>query len=342
MGKPTVHDIAKAAGVSLATIDRVLNSRPGVRENTVERVNTAISKLGYIRDISAANLARQREYRFEFILPDSASRFVASLTGAIGEAGINQTFVRTNIKISTVPENDPHAVSRALDALDRSNVDGVAIMAPETPQLRDAIGRLRSEGISVVALVSDLPNSKIEHFVGINNIAAGRTSAVLMGRFSAARSGEILVVANSMQSRDSLERRLGFDGLIAEEFPALNVLPSLETHGDTVRTRQIVSTALAAHPQICGIYVLGSGIQSLVETLSEFGCKNEVVVLAHELTSFTRNALCQGLVDAVITQDVGHLARSSLRVLRANTDGSATIPSQERIRIEVILKENLP
>ena len=58
--KPTVHDIARLAGVSLATVDRVLNGRPGVRSVTRERVNEAIASLGYVRDLAAANLAKGR------------------------------------------------------------------------------------------------------------------------------------------------------------------------------------------------------------------------------------------------------------------------------------------
>jgi LacI family transcriptional regulator len=55
MGKPTVNDIAREAGVSLATVDRVLNARPGVRARTINAVNDAISRLGYVRDMAAAN-----------------------------------------------------------------------------------------------------------------------------------------------------------------------------------------------------------------------------------------------------------------------------------------------
>ena len=342
MAKPTVYDIASEAGVSLATVDRVLNARPGVREKTVCRVNEAVKKLGYVRDLSAANLARQRQYRFVFILPESESQFVASLKEAINEVVKILPTDRTNIKIQHAPANDPHAVVQLLNRLDRSKVDGVAVMAPETPQLRDAILRLKSQGISVVALVSDLPNSEVDHFVGINNKAAGRTAGVLLGRFSAQKQGKVLIIADSMQSRDSLERRLGFDEVMAEQFPELTVLPSLETYGDAERGERIVKMALATQSQIRGVYLLGSGIQVVVNTLSSSRAIDGLIVLAHELTPFTRSALKDHLVDAVITQDVGHLVRSSIRVLQAKSDGIQTIPSQERIRTEIILKENLP
>ena len=66
--KPTVNDIARVAGVSLATVDRVLNRRPGVRAVTVQKVHKAIDERGYVRDTAAANLARKRVYNFLFVL----------------------------------------------------------------------------------------------------------------------------------------------------------------------------------------------------------------------------------------------------------------------------------
>ena len=51
--KPTVHDIASHAGVSLATVDRVLNRRPGVSARTREKVDKAVHELGFVRDVAA-------------------------------------------------------------------------------------------------------------------------------------------------------------------------------------------------------------------------------------------------------------------------------------------------
>jgi LacI family transcriptional regulator len=84
--RPTVNDIAREAGVSLATVDRVLNARPGVREKTISAVNDAITRLGYVRNVAAANLARQRVYRFLFVLPDVQSQFILALRAAIEAA----------------------------------------------------------------------------------------------------------------------------------------------------------------------------------------------------------------------------------------------------------------
>src|SRR5690606_5405926 len=83
--KPTVNDIARVAGVSLATVDRVLNARPGVRSVTVEKVQRAIAELGYVRDTAAANLARRRVYNLLFVLPATDNEFVLALHDQIRE-----------------------------------------------------------------------------------------------------------------------------------------------------------------------------------------------------------------------------------------------------------------
>lgn len=342
MSRPTVNDIARAAGVSLATVDRVLNARPGVREQTISRVRHAIAELGYVRDVTAANLARQRHYRLAFVLPDGSSQFLQALRDAIAEAAERAVADRTDITVIPVPAHDPHALARALNGLDCGQVDGVAIMAPETPHVRDAVKRLKEGGVATVALVSDLPNTERDHFVGINNLAAGRTAGVLMGRFLCGRSAQVLVLAGSMQARDSIERRLGFDQVMAERFPTVEVLPSLEGHDDGATIRRAVATALESHRRIAGVYSLGSGNRALTETLAARGGGEDLVVIAHELTPHTAEALRRGAVDAVITQDVGHVVRSALRVLRSKSDGLEIIRSQERIRIDIVMKENLP
>lgn len=341
MSRPTVNDLAKAAGVSLATVDRVLNARPGVRDQTIRRVNEAIKQIGYVRDVTAANLARQRRYRFAFVLPEAPGEFVSLLRAAVREAAVSSIVDRTDLTVVSVPPDDPHVLVKALRRLGAQEVDGVAILAPETPHLRDEIAHLKEKGVAVVALVSDLPHTDRDHFVGIDNIAAGRTAAVLMGRFLGRSEGSVLVLASSMQAISNAERRLGFDQVMAEQFPGIEVLPSLEGHDDPDIIRRVVSNLLDARPDAAGIYSVGTGNGVLIDILKQRDIGQDIVVIGHELTRNTSRALNDGVFDAVISQNVGHIARSALRVLRAKTDGIGILPAQERIRIEIILRENL-
>ena len=72
----TLDDVAREANVSLATADRVVNRRKGVRPKTVAQVERAISKLGYRVNVAAARLARNRSLRFAFLLPSTINDFM--------------------------------------------------------------------------------------------------------------------------------------------------------------------------------------------------------------------------------------------------------------------------
>ena len=65
----TLKDIARQAGVSLATVDRVLHNRAGVRPDTVRRVKETIARNAFQPHVAAAELARGRARRFAFVMP---------------------------------------------------------------------------------------------------------------------------------------------------------------------------------------------------------------------------------------------------------------------------------
>jgi LacI family transcriptional regulator len=255
--RPTTKDLAKIAGVSRATVDRVLNGRDGVRQDTVDRVNTAIRELGFVRNLQAANLARSKSYRFVFALPRSGDQFLQQIVQRIEEAQTLFAAEQVWCDVQHIDENDPHSISTYLSSLSQGQVTGVAIMSPETPQVRDAIARLQQRGVAALPFISNQTMMDAD-WVGIDNRAAGATAALLMGQWIGPRRGAVMVIAESMQSRDSLERRLGFDGELNASFPQLRALPSLETYGNDDRAGQIIAATLHNNPDLAGIYVLAS------------------------------------------------------------------------------------
>lgn len=337
--KPTVNELAKAAGVSLATVDRVLNNRPGVRAATAQKVNDAIKRIGFTRDQGAANLARGRVYRICVILPDSDNEFIAELEAALARQLPMFERDRTEITIQKLPAFEDAPLVRFLDGLDRSQIDGVAIFGPDTAKTHRAIEGLIDRGVQVVSLVSDIAEGELVQSIGIDNHAAGRTAGRLMGRFLGGR-GKVLVITGSPLATDHILRLEGFLDILAQDFRRIQCLPILEGQDDPKRVAKMLPSVFEAHPDISAIYSAAGGNEGLVAFLS--GLYELPVVIAHELTPTTRKALRNGLFAATINQDAGHLVRSAIRVLRAKSDGVAIDPWQEAIRIDVTMVENLP
>ena len=339
--KPTVNDIARCAGVSLATVDRVLNGRSGVRNATIQRVNQAISEIGYVRDTAAASLARRRYTQLLFLLPETTNEFVKALEAEFEAQQDSLRHQRVNLTLQTAPPFDANAIVEMLDAIDPGVTDGVAVFGPETPSVRDAVRRAKERGLAVVALVSDLPKSQRDHFVGIDNVAAGRTAAELMGRFVQG-AGKILVLTGSRLARDHLERRSGFDAVIGRTYPHLEVVASLEGRDDPNLIRELLPAIFEDIPDIRGIYSSAAGNPGLVQFLENTGRSSDLTLIAHELTPTSRAALMRGTIDAIISQDTGHLVRSAMRLLKAVVDRTPVDARQERIRIDIYLRENIP
>ncbi|WP_313525623.1 LacI family DNA-binding transcriptional regulator [Shinella sp.] len=338
--RPTVHDIAAEAGVSLATVDRVLNDRPGVRGVTKAKVEAAIASLGYVRDVAAANLAKSRVYPLVFILPEGDNPFMRGLEAEVRRTGLHSAIERTRLSVVTVPAFDAAALAAAMDAAIAEGVSGIAAVAVDAPEVFAAIDQAREAGVPVVTLVSDLSGSGRDHFIGVDNIAAGRTAGSLMGRFLGNRPGPVAVLAGSMRVRDHGERLEGFLAAMSAMPNTRAILPVLEGQDDPDLSFKLIADCLEAVPDLAGIYNLGAGNRGLLKALVARGA--DLCVIVHELTGETRGALESGVIDAVLNQDAGHEVRSAIRVLRAKADGLSVNAAQERIRLDIFIKDNLP
>ena len=312
-----------------------------MRKETIAKVEAAISTLGYVRDLSAANLAKRKAYRFAFVIPEGSNSFMRGLEAEVEVVKQHAAADRIEISIYKVPPFDGPALAVALDALDPGRYSGVAVVATESVAVRDALARLRRYKIPVVTLVSGVPAFQCDAYVGIDNVAAGRTAARLMGNFLGGRAGKIALVAGSMLVRDHVERRMGFEQVIHTDYPQLHCLPVIEARDDSRLVEDLLGECLKSHSDVVGIYNMGAGNRGLIQVLSGLPRKQQVVV-AHELSEYTRVALHGGVLDAIIHQDAGHEVRSALRILKSHIDRTTLLAGQETIRIEIYLNENLP
>jgi len=341
MARATIEDVAREAGVSVATVDRVLNGRAAVRPVTLKRVESAVRALNYKPDRLAARLARGKEYRFCFVLPEGSNAFMTLLGEQVRseEARLVPEKVVIDLRLTDVFE--PLALAATLDQIG-DIYDGVAVVALDHPRVKEAINGLADRGVTVVTVVSDVPGSKRSHYVGIDNSAAGRTAASLMGRFLAGRAGKVGLIAGSLSLRDHIERQFGFEQVMLHDFPNLKVLPVREARDNWQRVEEAAAQLLAENRDLIGLYNVGAGTRGIVAALEKAGRQRDVVFIAHELTDDTRRALVDGTIDILINQDAGHEVRSAIRVLMASADKSPIVEAMERIRIDIFIRDNIP
>jgi LacI family transcriptional regulator len=336
-GRLTLREIAREAGVSLATLDRVLHGRSGVREETARRVREAIA-----RHAGPGARSRQpRSMKFALVMPEGANVFMQMIRDHVGE--MSSWLAARKVSVETVVTDvfNARTLAASLESL-QGRFDGVAIVALDHQSVRAAIDDLVAAGMFVVTLVSDVPGSRRHHYVGVDNVAAGRTAGLLLGRLARQSAGKVGVIAGSQLLRDHAERIFGFQQVMGLEFPQFTVLNPVEGGDQDELNEALTVRLLSEHPDLIGLYNVGAGTPGVGKAIAEADREERIVFVAHDLTPFTRRGLLRGLVDAVISQDPGHEARSAIRVLMALTRGEPLLSEQERINIDIVMRDNLP
>ncbi|GHA22468.1 transcriptional regulator [Devosia pacifica] len=337
--RATVHDVAQAAGVSLATVDRVLNGRAGVRPRTAERVTEAIESLGFRRDLGASLLARARAFHLVFLIPDGDNAFMDSLAAAVARQAAMVRTDRMSLTTQRFHALDATALAEALDRLSTRNCDAVAVVATDEPVVQAAIDAAVARGLVVVTLVSDLPQARRHRFIGIDNLAAGRTAASLLGRFCPG-GGTVGVVVGSLRLRDHAERLEGFRAVIASDFDGLELLEPREGHDDSSETEGVTAQLFADNPQLTGLYNIGAGNTGLMAALEKINGPLPRTIV-HELTPPTREGVMRGLVDVVLDQNPTAEIRAAILAARAQLLGAAGPDLIDPIEIGLFLRDNL-
>lgn len=337
----TLSDVAREAKVSLATADRVLNNRPGVHAKSIARVREAMARLNYRPDPAAARLARTRLHRMCFVFPAGNNAFVSQLQAELAACQPWLEDHRATARMLAVDVFEPRRLADLVRSLS-GECETAVIMGLDHPLVQAAIDGLVEQGCGVITLVSDVPRSRRHAYVGIDNVAAGRTAASLLGRFVGREPGEVGVIAGSLSLRDHAERSLGFNQVMSAEFPHLEVLPAVEGKDASERNEVLARRLLAEHPRLRAIYSIGAGNPGISAALKASGRAGEVVFVGHELTPQARADLLDGTMAAVINQDAGHEIRSALRQALARVTREPVHADQERIRIDIYLKDNLP
>jgi LacI family transcriptional regulator len=340
-----MEEVALRAEVSLATVDRVLHGRSGVRAATVQRVMRAAADLGYVSQAQAFSMLAPKPLRLAFLIPEGSNRFLRMLGDLVGSTQEHWAPFNVRCHAEYIEAFNPQALARQLLRAGAKS-DGIAFMALEHPVVREAVSELADRGVPAVTLISDLSNSRRAAYVGLDNRAAGRTAAYLIARFMGpqprGKHAKVAMIAGSLSYRAHEEREAGFLHLFQEQYPAVHVVGAREGHDDADKNYRQARTLFEQHGDLAGIYNIGGGAEGIGRAIREAGLARKPVFIGHGLTPDTRALLIDGTLDAVITQNPQGAVMNCVRIFANLRDGREPTSGVEQVRSQVIFRENLP
>lgn len=306
LGRSKLDDVAELAGVGIATVDRVLNERGGVKPDTARRVLAAARQLHLRRILPSAH---QRTLRFEVLLtrPDlplmgRMSRAFASLAATLDRTVI----VQRNLLAGEKPE---HLAQRMF----ATNYDAVITYAPEAEIILDASAHLLKAGIPLVTLISDLPSTARLAYAGPDHFASGRTAGYFIARMS--RPGVVVVLCNHLQYHSHAQRVGGLRQAIADHAPHLTVPDVLEGGDQPELSEKLLRKTLRRRRDVSAIYNAGAAHEAVEAVLTEYPPPLRPVFVGHELTEHTRSMILNGIMALTIDQNPERQAHFAIAVL---------------------------
>ena len=330
--------VALQAGVSIATVERVVRGGAGVHPSTVRRVLQAQEELS--RQSVQVGLSGKK-FMID-VLMVAPRRFTDSVRQALEAElpSLHPAVLRSRFHLHETLEVE--RIVELLERIRKNGSHGVLLKAPDLPPISAAVARLTEANIPVVTLVTDLPGSRRSTYVGMDNRAAGETAAYLIGQWLGSARQKVLVTLSSNRYHGEEEREVGFRRALRERHRNLGIVEVSEGHGIDGATGPQVAQALLEHPGIAGVYSIGGGNAAIVEAFAQAGrrCK---VFIGHDLDADNLVLLRAGAIQAVLHHDLGQdMRRACHDILRALGALPPLKKAQSLSAIQIVTPWNLP
>lgn len=333
MSRPNYKDIALAAGVGTATVERVLNGRGGVRPELVEKVVIAARSLNYPRTLPDAHRGLMR---IEVLMVRPETTFYRRLSKAFERiaATLDPLVV---VQRSFTEEMNPQQIAMHILSRDVPRA-GLILAVPNSPLISAAVQTVVRQGLPVVHVVTRASEDKVE-FVGIDNYAAGRTAAHFIFRMSRAE-GPVVALCHPIYQvhRDRIR---GFSDYFHDHPGRINFEWLGFSRDDELFSAETLSDALATYPNLVGLYNAGGANSALIDVLRRHPRGKEILFVGHELTDYTRTALLEGLMDVVLDQAPEAQAQRALDLILRRLGIIGIEPDKSPIRFITITAESL-
>ena len=162
----SIKEVARRAGVSIATVSRAINEPDKVHPRTAERVRRAVERLGYRPNLTARALKTGRTNLIGLVVPDLVHSFFAELA-----RGLSRVLRREDINVViTSSEEDPELEQSAIEHLLSRGVDGMLVASVQLG--KDAFQRIKRQNVPFILIDRTVPGASA-NFVGVDDEAVG-------------------------------------------------------------------------------------------------------------------------------------------------------------------------
>ncbi|NQD70125.1 LacI family DNA-binding transcriptional regulator [Sphingobacterium shayense] len=338
-----VKEIARRAGVSIATVDRVLHNRTGVSQKTKEKILAIIKDLDYKPNILARRLASSKTMQLYTLIPEVSKEtdyWDVPLQGIIQAENEIKLY---NVKVIRLfyDMNDKQSfIKQAGTILASDNVDGVLLAPAFLQEAENFTQALTRKKIPFVFINSDIPSQKSLSYFGPDLFHSGRTAAHLVNYLvSATDKFALLNIAKDIESdHHILRKEAGFMDYFRRFNPERIIKRNFyDTRYPAVK--KALASLLADHPDIRLLFVTNSRVSLVAKYLAEVENK-EIKLIGYDFLPTNVAYLNSGTIDFLVCEKPQEQAYRGIKALYRFIMFEEAQDKDYLMPIDIIHKEN--
>ena len=341
----TISDIAKEAGVSVGTVDRVLHKRSGVSQKTAEKIKTIIKKHNFKTNKVASSLALNKKIKIATLIPSHDAENTFWKAPFLGTQSAQENVEKFGVTTEhyNFDQFEPSSFLSAFNNLIKLEPDGI-IIAPIFIQETVLICQIIEEkNIPYLFINIDLKGFKNISFIGQNAFKGGYLAGKLM-HLCIQNNCSVLIIHTRLNAENHFaisERIHGFNDYFLNKSISINsTIANIIDLKDVEQLKEKLKTILSNNPSINGIYVPSSRISTFANCISTITNK-QLALIGFDGTDQNIRCLNEDKVSFLISQKPFEQGYKSI-ILMSDYLIEKKIPEQKIYSpLEILTKENI-
>lgn len=338
-----VKEIARRAGVSIATVDRVLHHRPGVSPSTKRKIDRIIKELDYKPNIIASRLASRKIFNFAVLIPkisEETDFWQAPLNGIKrAESMVKEYGVKIDLHFFDL--NDRKSFEEQANKILENNTDGILLAPSFIDEARQFTHQCHQRKIPYVLIDSNIPHQEGLCYIGPHLFRSGYLGAQLMN-FTLNAESEILVVNIAREVDDHnylMEIEDGFRAYFRYHNLYHTILKTEVTLTDYHSVEKAFDQVFKKNRDLKGVFVTNSRVAAVARYFEKTNREN-IFLIGYDFIQENIEYLKKEVIDILICHKPeeqgykGIMALYQHLVLGEAVDGIHFMP------IDIITKEN--
>lgn len=339
----TIKKIAEMAGVSIGTVDRVINNRGRVSPEVETRIRLIIKEMNYTPNLMAKSLVMKKNPpKIGVIFHMKTAGFNDEVMKGIQQA--QQEIIDFGVQVIIRACNNFNVDDqlRIFDELLAMDVKAIAVTPINDQRIIDKMDALIASGFPIFCFINDIETRHRHPFIGTNAYETGCIAAGMFHLISPKVPQRLAVITPSLKMSGHVQRILGLKDSIMQNYPDIELADICEITNDEIMIYKTVKKYFQENPGITSLWYSTSISDGGIRALEELGLLHKINIITLDIQSFITKGLEEGYISVTLSQEPFRQGYLTIKTIFDSLLAGQINPDLvKEVPCEIVIRENI-